>query len=130
MNRFLLHLTAYFAIFCGALFVYGFIAGERIRVSKRDDKREFVIVVSAADADDRYSVLRVEGCSAEMTDDGMECAIGWYGSSSREWGKDRKQEPVPFRDAPRGVPLLFMAVVYDRHGKVLVSSTYLTSRSF
>jgi hypothetical protein len=128
VNRFLTHLAAYFALICGALFVYGFIAGERIRVSKRDDTREFVIVVSAADADERYDTLWVEGCSAEMTDRGMECAMGWYGSSARQWSG--KQVPVPFRDAPRGIPLLFLAIIADRQGKALVTSTYLTSRSF
>jgi hypothetical protein len=127
MTRFMTHLTASFALICGVLFVYGFIAGERISLSRRDDRREFIVVISAADADERYRHLFVEGCAAEITDSGMGCiAQGWYGNSSRAWAG--RQQPVPFPDAPRGVPLLFYAVIADRSGRTLVSSTYLTSR--
>lgn len=127
MNRALTYLAAYLAIVCGALFVYGFIAGERLSLSRRDDRREFIIVISAADADARYVTLLVEGCAAEPTDDGVRCVGGgWYGNSARTWSG--KQQPVPFPDAPRGVPLLFSAVIADRSGRVLVSSMYLTSR--
>jgi hypothetical protein len=121
------HLAAGFALICGVLFVYGFIAGERMRLSKRDARREFEIVISAADADARYWRVLVEGCTAEVTDRGVECTLGWYGNSERDWRG--KQLPIPFPDAPRGVPLLFFAVIADRQGKALVTSTFLTSRS-
>lgn len=112
-----------------AVSAYGFLA-HRMRLSEIDDKREFQIVVTDANADDRYYWLAVEGCSAEPTDEGVACTMGWSGRSDRQWRAGAKQMPVPFRDAPKGVLLRFEAVVMDRLGKHLSSASLLTTRRF
>jgi hypothetical protein len=101
-----------------------------MRLTTIDDKRSFYVVVSDARADASYTWLTVEGCSASATDEGVLCDHGWYGRSDREWGRDRKQESVPFRDAPKGPLLRFEAVVLDRAGKTRASSSLLTARRF
>jgi hypothetical protein len=62
------------------------------------------------------------------------CNNGWYGRSDRVWHRNRdgsvsKQTPVPFRDAPKGAILRFEAVITDRGGKVVNSSSFITRRS-
>lgn len=101
----------------------------RMRISKIDDKREFQIVVSDGGADETYFWLTVEGCSAEVTDFGIECTNSWFGRTDREWRTQGRQEPVPFRDAPRGSILRFEARVSDRAGKAVASASYVTTRS-
>jgi hypothetical protein len=123
------NLCTAFVILCGVLFIYGFVA-EKMRLSEIDDKREYVVMVTDTDADESYFWLTVEGCSAEVTDDGIACGLGWYGRSDREWRHGKKQTPVPFRDAPRGVLLRFEAVVSDRDGKARGSASFITTRGF
>jgi hypothetical protein len=112
-----------------AVSAYGFLAS-RMRLSEIDDKREYIVMVTDTDADESYVWLTVEGCSAEVTDDGIACNLGWYGRSDREWRHGKKQTPVPFRDAPRGVLLRFEAVVSDRDGKPRGSAAFITTRGF
>jgi hypothetical protein len=113
-------------IMLAAVSVAGFLTS-RMRFSEIDDKRDFIVVVSDAQADASYFWLTVTGCSADHTDDGVFCNQGWAGRSDREWRG--KQTPVPFRDAPRGVLLRFDAVVTDRLGKAKASSSFITTRS-
>jgi hypothetical protein len=126
--------TAAFAIVCGVLFIYGFLA-PYMRLTQIDDQRDYQIVVTDTAADDRYAVVMVEGCSADVSDDaGVICNNGWYGRSDRVWNRDRegnvsKQTPVPFRDAPKGALLRFEAVITDRRGKMINSSSFITRRS-
>jgi hypothetical protein len=126
--------AAAFAIVCGVLFIYGFLA-PYMRLTQIDDKRDYRIVVTDTAADDRYDVVMVEGCSAEVSDDaGVICNNGWYGRSDRVWARDTdgnvtKQTSVPFRDAPKGPILRFEAVITDRQGKRINSSSYITRRS-
>ena len=130
------HVGASFALVCGVLFIYGFIASQ-MRLSEIDDTREYRIVVTDTAADDSYATVMVEGCSAEVTDDaGVVCSLGWYGRSDRAWTRDRetgvvsRQIPLAFRDAPKGVLLRFEAVVSDRQGKPLNSASLVTRRGF
>jgi hypothetical protein len=128
------HFVAAFAIVCGVLFIYGFLA-PYMRLTQIDDTRDYQIVVTDTAADDRYAVVMVEGCSADVTEDaGVICNNGWYGRSDRVWHRNRdgsvsKQTPVPFRDAPKGAILRFEAVITDRGGKVVNSSSFITRRS-
>lgn len=112
-----------------AVSAYGWIVA-KMRVSKIDTTREFQIVITDAHADDTYVWLMVEGCSADHTDSGVICTLGWYARSDREWRQGSKQTAVPFRDAPRGVLLRFDALVTDRAGKHVASASLLTTRSF
>ena len=123
------HLLAAIAIVLACVEFVGWM-NPRMRISKIDDRRDFRVVVSDGGADDTYFWLVVEGCSADHTDYGVECNTRWFGRSDRAWGTDRKQETVPFRDAPKGVLLRFEALVMDRAGKHLASAAYLTTRSF
>ena len=122
-----MRVIALFAIACGCLFIYGFLAPQ-MRLSAIADKRDYMVMVTDTSADESYFWVVVEGCSAEHTDDGVLCGTGWYGRSDREWWTGRKQTPVPFRDAPRGALLRFEAVVMDRLGKRLASASFITSR--
>lgn len=124
----MLRAVALFSILCGCLFIAGFVTS-RMRISEIDDKREYVVMVTDTNADESYFWVVVEGCSADHTNDGVICNVGWYGRSDREWWKGRKQTPVPFRDAPRGVLLRFEAVVRDRGGKTIASASFITTRS-
>ena len=123
------NLTASFAAICGVLFIYGFLA-PYMRLTQIDDTRDFRIVVTDTAADDRYAVVMVEGCSADVSDDaGVICNNGWYGRSDRAWPVDRKQTSVPFRDAPKGALLRFEAVIADRQGKPINTASFITRRS-
>lgn len=115
------------AIALVAVSAYGFVVNS-LRLSEIEDRRTYIVVVTDAHADASYYWLTVEGCSADHTDNGIECNAGWYGRSDREWSTG-KQTPVPFRDAPRGPLLRFEARVTDRKGRTKATSSFLTTRS-
>lgn len=116
-----------------AVSAYGFLTA-RMRLTVIDEPREFLLVVSDTNADKSYAWLTVTGCTADHTDDGIICNIGWTSRSDREWsydartGEPAKQMPLSFRDAPRGPILRFDAVVHDRFGKSVASASMITMR--
>lgn len=118
-------------IVLAAIFIYGFIRGDgrdRMRLTKIEEKRGITLVVSMPDVDANYEVLHVEGCAAEVTENGTFClAEGWSTQSDRAiW---RNQEPFPFPDCPRGA-VMFQAWAKDQHGHVLASSSLTLLRGW
>ena len=110
-----------------AVSAFGFLES-RLRFSKIEDRRDYIVVITDADADASYYWLTVEGCTADHGDDGVWCNNAWTGRSDREWRG--KQTAVHFRDAPRGPLLRFDAVVRDRQGQAKASASFLTTRKF
>lgn len=102
---------------------------DRLRVSTLNEPKLVTVIVTTPDADERYYWLKVYGCSAEMTDDGVRCNGFWEASSEREPGT-LKQHLIPFRDCPRHGSVQFTALVLDRFGNVLASGSHTMLRAF
>jgi len=117
-------------IVLGVIFVYGFIRGDgrdRMRVTTISEKKLLTVVVTVPDANERYYWLRVHGCSADVTENGVYCnGERWSATSEREPGQ-RKQHLIPFRDCPGGT-VQFTAMVFDRHGNVLAQGQHTVLR--
>ena len=119
------------ALVIGAIVALGFIRGEtddRMRLTTITESRGLTLVVSMPDVTSRYEVLHVEGCSAEITENGVACLFdGWSSRSDR--AISRAQESIPFRGTPQGT-LHFSAVAVDRDLRVLASSQLTLLRGF
>lgn len=116
-----------------AVSAYGYLTA-KMRLTTIDESKEFLVVVTDSRADASYRYLTVTGCSADHTDNGIECNLGWTGRSDREWIFDRvtgeplRQMTVPMRDAPRGPILRFDAVVLNREGRAVSSASMIAMR--
>ena len=121
--------TTAMIVIAAMLFVYGFIAKDRLRLSSYKEKGQpFTLVVSMADADERYHTLYVMACSAEMLETGVYCVEGgWQATSTRVI--QRKVEPIPYLAIPNGT-LMFAAVAMDRDGKNLASDRLTLLRAW
>jgi len=116
----------------GLITVYGFIRGDgrdRLSVTAISEKKLVTVVVTVPDAKDTYYWMKVYGCSADVTDYGVQCNGFWDGSSEREPGK-RKQHLIPFRDCPQHGSIQFTAVIFDRFGNVLAQGQHTILRAF
>ena len=112
--------------------IYGFIRGDdgdRMRVSALSEKNLVTVIVTVPDANDTYYWLKVLGCSADVTDTGVQCNGGWDASSERQPGA-LKQHLIPFRDCPARGSVKFSAWVFDRFGNVLASGQHTILRAF
>lgn len=124
-------LTAIVALL-GVITIYGFIRGDgkdRMRVSALNERNIVTVIITVPDADDRYYWLKVFGCSADVTENGVRCNGYWDAVSEREPGA-MKQHLIPFRDCPRNGSVRFDAIVFDRFGNVLASGQHTILRAF
>lgn len=120
------------ALVLAAISVWGLAFGDgtdRMRVSILSEKKLVTVVITVPDADARYYWLTVLGCSADVTDQGVQCNGGWDARSEREPGP-YKQHLIPFRDCPSRGTVQFTARVFDRYGNVLASGQHTILRSF
>ena len=118
--------TAAFAIICGILFIYGFIADagkDRMRLTKIQDRSRFTLVVSLPDIAERYYWLQVYACAAYITEEaGVACdPTGWFSSSGHPLRHDQRQYPIPYLNLPRGT-VHFTAFALDRHANPITQS--------
>ena len=124
------HFITAMVIITAMIFVYGFMAKDRLRLSviKKDKGQPFTLVVSMADQDERYHTLYVLACSAEMLETGVYCVDGgWQATSARVI--QRKVESLPYLGLPNGT-LMFAAVAMDRDGKNLASDRLTLLRAW
>ena len=124
------HFITAMVIITAMIFVYGFMAKDRLRLSviKKDKGQPFTLVVSMADQDERYHTLYVLACSAEMLETGVYCVDGgWQATSARVI--QRKVESLPYLGLPSGT-LMFAAVAMDRDGKNLASDRLTLLRAW
>jgi hypothetical protein len=111
--------------------IYGFVRGDRMRLTALDEKRptRFYLVVSVPDLTAKYAVLLVQGCAAQVTEHGTFCMEdGWFADSRREFRADQRQYDIPF-PPPRGT-VKFTAVAFDRDAKVITSNQLTLMRGF
>lgn len=102
--------------------VYGFFHGDRLWISKRDDKPHYTIVVSVPDINEHYNRIALFVCVAEVTENGTYCLPdGWETGSDHPARLDQKQYEFPCLNCPHGTKL-FQAAAVDREGHVLVSN--------
>ena len=124
------HFITAMVIITAMIFVYGFMAKDRLRLSviKKDKGQPFTLVVSMADQDERYHTLYVLACAAEMLETGVYCVDGgWQATSARVI--QRKVESLPYLGLPSGT-LMFAAVAMDRDGKNLASDRLTLLRAW
>jgi hypothetical protein len=130
MNPFLVRLSATFCIFCGVLFIYGFLMVDSIRVSTREFKDTgFDVLVTLASVTPRYTWVEVYGCAAEITQDGVVVCVGaWDRTSTQQTRTDQQQYPFPWgRHVPKGT-LLIVAHAMDANGDVLARGRTVVMR--
>jgi hypothetical protein len=131
MNAFLARLSATFVIFCGVLFVYGFLIVDTIKVSTREFRDTgFDVLTTLPSITPRYARVQVFGCAAEITQDAVVRCIdgGWDTLSDTPIRMDVRQYPFPWgRYVPRGT-ILIVAAAYDFNGDVLARGRTVVMR--
>jgi hypothetical protein len=113
--------TAAFAIVCGILFVYGFIAEsatDRITLKAMTEPRLLTVVVMLHDIDEDYRWLSVYGCSADMTETGTHCTGNFERESTIELFGGWKHHFISWRDVPKGT-MQITAMAFDANQKQL-----------
>lgn len=116
-------------LLCGVFFVFGFIRGDRMRMSYREEKRQFILVVSVPDITERYDTLIVQSCAAAITEAGVFCLEdGQETSSYQAIRVDQKQYPIPF--PPVRVTTMFAAAAVDRQHTTLASDRLIVMRAY
>lgn len=115
---------------CGVLFIYGFLMVENIKVSTREDERHvFSVVTTLKGVTARYAWIQVEGCAAEVLDDGeVECVGFWERKSVQETRADRSQYDFPWGRYVPGGTLLIVATAYDSNWQVLARGRAVVMR--
>jgi hypothetical protein len=130
MLSFCRNLAATFIIFCGVLFIYGFLMVDNIRVSTREwPTTGFDVLVTLPSVTPRYAWVEVYGCAAEITEDGVVVCVGaWDRTSTQETRIDQRQYPFPWgRHVPKGT-LLIVAHAMDANGDVLARGRTVVMR--
>lgn len=116
-------------ILCGVLFVYGFVRGDRMRMTYREEPRKFILVISVPDISDRYDTLIVQTCAAAMTEDGVYCLEDGHESASYQpMRMDQRQYPIVYPPV-RGT-MLFAAAAVDRDHHTLASQRLTVLRGW
>jgi hypothetical protein len=115
--------TAAFAIICGVLFVYGFMAEagkDRITVTTRDERKLSTITVTLFDINEDYRWITVYACSAERGEESPQafCNYFWERESTQETRVDQVQYPFEKWRVPGGL-ILITAVAFDKYNKPL-----------
>lgn len=124
MNRFMVWLTACFAVFAAVLLLYGSFSEAakmgRMRISTRQDSATlFTVTITLRDVTTAYAWLAVHLCTADLDENGHpECNGYWEGESGRQVYVGQSQYPVPFRNVPRGTLWVF-AMAFDQEKKAL-----------
>jgi hypothetical protein len=122
--------TAAFAIVCGVLFVYGFIAepaADRMSLKSVNERRLLTIIVYLPDVGEHYRWLSVYGCSADMTETGTHCTGHFERESTQELSGGKKQHLIAWRDLPRGT-MQITAMAFDVDQKMLASDRLVVFR--
>ncbi len=122
--------AALIAIVCGVLFVYGFVRGDRMRLTKIDRAKgqPFTLVISMPDKDERYRRLYYMACAAEITEAGAYCIEhGWFADGDRSIS--RAVEPIPFLNLPGGT-VMFAAAAFDANAKTIASDRLVLMRGW
>lgn len=130
MNAFLTRLSATFAVFCGVLFIYGFLMVDNIKVSTREFKDTgFDVLVTLPSVSPRYVWVDVYGCVADIVPDGgVQCAGAWDRTSTQQTRPDQRQYPFPWgRYVPKGT-LLIISTAFDANGGVLARGRTVVMR--
>jgi hypothetical protein len=124
MNRFMVWLTACFAVFAVVLLIFGaFSEGARLgrmRIGTRQDSATlFTVTITLRDVTPEYRWLAVFLCTAEIdAENQTRCNGNWEGESGRQVYVGQSQYPVPFRNVPRGTLWVF-AMAFDAEKKAL-----------
>ena len=130
MTPALTRLIASFAIFCGTVFVLGFLMVDAIKITTRDFKDTgFDVLITLPSITPEYAWVQVYGCAAEVVDDGdVECAGFWDRKSVQQTRVDQRQYPFPWgRYVPDG-KLLMVATAYDANWQVLARGRAVVMR--
>lgn len=118
--------TLSFGLICGLLFIYGFVftnneRRDRLNITAAQHKRLLTVVIALPDVNSRYRWLSVYGCSADVTEAGVQCN-GWFErESSTELDGQRKQHLFDWRDLPGGT-MRVVGMAFDGDGKVLAQN--------
>lgn len=123
MTRFMVWLTALFAIFATVLMLAAALTeaarADRLRISTREEKTLFTVTITLKDVTPAYKWLAVYLCTAEIDESNQaKCNGYWEGESGREVYAGQSQYPVPFRNVPRGTLWVF-AMAFDAEKKAL-----------
>jgi hypothetical protein len=124
--------TAAFALVCGVLFIYGFLAPNRIQISTRTEKpsKAFYVMVTLPDVTPEHRWVKVFLCAAEIIEDaGVRCIPeGWDASSTKQTRDGQRQYDFPWgRYIPRGT-LLISAITADAEWKTLARGQAVVMR--
>lgn len=109
-----------------AISVYGFIAGDKMRLSQRMDKRYTTISVYMPNVTREYFWLTVIACSADIYEASADCNGYWDTTSGQEIN-NRKTISVEWRDLPRGT-ILVRAAAKDSSNVIKASSSLVFFR--
>ncbi len=116
-------------IVLGVIMIYGFIRGDRMRLSSREEPRKFILVVSVPDITDQYDTLVVHACAAEIGENGVFCRDdGMEASSYQAMRLDQKQ--YPFTYPPVRQTTMFTAAAVDRKHTTLASDRLIILRGY
>jgi hypothetical protein len=122
--------TAAFAIVCGVLFVYGFVAepaADRMTLKSLSEPRLLTVVVILHDVEEHYRWLSVYGCSADMTETGTHCTGHFERESTQELTGGKRQHLITWRDLPRGT-MQITAMAFDVDHKMLAQGQLVVFR--
>lgn len=124
MTRFMVWLTACFAVFATVLLLYGQLSDAaglgKLKISTRQDSPTlFTVTITLNSVTPEYKWLAVYLCTADIGEDSQtRCNGYWDGESGREVYANQSQYPVPFRNVPRGTLWVF-AMAFDADKKAL-----------
>jgi hypothetical protein len=121
---------ALFAILCGSLFIYGFLASDRLRVTWRAEERNipFTVTVTSPRITEDHRWVSLYGCSAELVDNVVHCDGFWEVQSTHPMRIDQAQYPFPLRGTPKRGTLQFTAMTFDGNNKPLGRGQTLVMR--
>lgn len=93
---------------------------DKLKITSRDEKRDFVVTITLRDLTPEYRWLSVYVCTAELGEDHPQpfCNYFWERESGQEVRQDQVQYPFLFRNAPRGTMWVF-AMAFDANKEPL-----------
>ena len=114
-------------IVLGAIFVFGFVTGERadrLRITTTDERHNLTVTVSLFDLDDRYRWVSLHACTADRAEETLQayCNYFWERESTQETRRDQYQYPFPWRSVPGGL-LLITAIAFDKDDQPLAKQS-------
>lgn len=100
--------------------VYGFISKETLKITTREERRDFTVTITLFDITPDYRWVSVYGCSAAVYEHGTFCTGDFERESTQEVRIDQAQYPFFWRNMPRGT-LQITALAFDQDGKKLAA---------